>query len=108
MFILADKTSNIYRTPRKEYDKLSKKNLTSSYKKPTGHLEKGINMKVKNISKILHLSDKTECLFRTLTFITFKDHKNDFESSLLFHQINSSKKELGKLNKLILENINQR
>lgn len=86
MFILADKTSNIYRAPPKECNKLSKENITNSHKKPTGHLEKTINTNVKNIALYLHLSDRTEYLARTHTFIAFKDHKDDFQSSLPFCQ----------------------
>ena len=65
-------------------------------------------MTVKNIAKNLRISDRVECLARTSAVITFKCHKDNFQSRLPFHQLNPSYNELGKINKLILENINER
>ena len=63
-------------------------------------------MEVKNIAKTIQLSDKIEWLAKTPAFITLKDHKDNFQSSLHCRLINSSKSELGKVSKSILENIN--
>ena len=93
MFILADKTSNIYQAAPREYNKLLKDNLT---KKLTDCLKKAINVEA-----------KIECLAKTPAFITSKDHKDNFQSSLHCHLINPTKNELGKVSKSILENINQ-
>ena len=64
-------------------------------------------MEAKNIAKNIQLSDRIECLAKTPAFITLKDHKYNIQSSLHCRQINPSKRELGKVNKSILENINQ-
>ena len=49
--IFRDKTSNIYKAPSQEFNKLLKDFITKSYKKSTDHLEKAINMDAKNIAK---------------------------------------------------------
>ena len=64
-------------------------------------------MEAKNIAKKIPLSDRIECLAKTLAFITLKDHKDNFQSSLHCRLINPSKSKLGKVSKSILENINQ-
>ena len=43
VLIIADKTSNIYKATLQEYHKLSRDNITKSYKKSTDHLGKAIN-----------------------------------------------------------------
>ena len=64
-------------------------------------------MEAKNIAKKIQLSDRIECLAKTPAFITLKDHKDNFQSSLHCRLINPSKSELGKVSNSILENINQ-
>ena len=63
-------------------------------------------MEAKNIAKTIQLSDKIEWLAKTPAFITLKDHKDNFQSSLHCRLINPSKSELGKVSKSIVENIN--
>ena len=53
------------------------------------------------------LRDWTKGLARTPAFITLKDHKDNFQSSLPCHLLNPSKSDLHKISKSILENINQ-
>ena len=64
-------------------------------------------MEAKNIAKKIQLSDRIECLAKTPAFITLKEHKDNFQSSLHYRLINPSKSELGQVSKSILENINQ-
>ena len=78
VFTFAEKSSNIYKTTPREYNKLLKNNITKSYKKSTELLEKAINMEAKNIAKKIQLSDRIECLPKTPAFITLKDHKDNF------------------------------
>ena len=106
VFIFADKTSNIYKAAPREYNKLLKDNITKSYKKLTDRLQKSINMEAKNIAKKIQLSDRIECLVKTPTFITLKDHKDNFQSSLHFPLVNPSKSELGKVSNSILKILN--
>ena len=105
--IFAYKTSNIYEAAPQEYNRMLKDIVTKSKKKSTGRLEKSINIEVKDMANKIQLSDRIECLARTTPFITLKDHKNIFQSSLPYQLINPPKSELGKICKWILENINQ-
>ena len=59
-------------------------------------LEKLINMEANHNSKKLELSDRIEHLARSSTFTTLKDHKENFNSKLLFGLMNPSKTKLGK------------
>ena len=65
-------------------------------------------METKSIAKKFQQSGKIECLAKTPAFITFKDHKDNFQSSLHCRLRNPSKSKLGNVSKSILENINQR
>ena len=97
MLIFADKTSNTYKTAPQEYNKLLEDNITKSFKKSTDCLEKAINIEAKNIAKKIQLCDRIECLARRAhAFVTLKDHKDSFQSSLPSRLINPSKSELGK------------
>ena len=96
MLIFADKTSNTYKAAPQEYNNLLEDNTTKSFKKSTDCLEKAINIEAKNIAKKIQLRDRIECLARTHAFITLKDHKDSFQSSLPSRLINLSKSELGK------------
>ena len=69
VLIFADKTNNIYKTSRHEYQKLLFNNVTKSYQKSTERLEKGINMEAKHISKKLDLDKRIECLAENPAFI---------------------------------------
>ena len=84
-----------------------KDNITKCYKISTARLEKAFKVEAKNIADKIRLSDRIECLTKIPAFITFKDNKENFQSSLPCHLINPSKSELGKISKSILENINQ-
>ena len=80
LFIFVDKTS--YKAAPREYNKLLKDNITKSYKKLMDRLEKAINMEAKNIAKKIQLSNRIECFAKTNAFITLKNHKDNFQSSL--------------------------
>ena len=64
-------------------------------------------MEVKYIAKKLELSDRIEHLARNPAFNTLKDHKENFNSKLPCHLINSSKSELGTVSKQKLEKISK-
>ena len=57
-------------------------------------------MEAKHISKKLELNNRIECLAKKTAFISLKDHKPNF-------QINSSKSNIGKISKSILDKVNQ-
>ena len=91
-----------------ECKKLLHDNITKTYRKSTPWLEKTINMEAKCIAKEINLDDRIDSLAKNPASITLKDHKPNFSSSLPCRLINPSKNELGKVSKVLLENINKR
>ena len=63
-------------------------------------------MEAKRIAKKFSIDDKMEIMAQQQCFVTVKDHKEDFRSNPKFRLLNSSKSELGKLSKHILQKIN--
>ena len=107
VFIFADKTNNLYKSWPEEYKKLLSKNITKSYRKATERLEKAINIEAKYISKKLERANRIECLAKYPAFISVKNHKPNFQSSLPCRLINPSKSDIGKISKSILDRGNE-
>ena len=63
-------------------------------------------MEAKNIAKSYRLAERIYHLPRSEIFITVKDHKDNFYNKPSCHLINPIKKELGKISKKIIEQIN--
>ena len=64
-------------------------------------------MEAKHISKKLELDNRMECLAKNTAFISQKDHKPNFQSSLTCRLINPSKSNISKISKSILDKVNQ-
>ena len=64
-------------------------------------------MEAKLISKKLEIADRLECMARKSAYITIKDHKENFNINPKCRLINPAKRELGKVAKIIVENINK-
>ena len=107
VFMFSDKTTNMYEVLPTEYKKLLHDKIKKTYRKSTPRLEKAINMEAKSIAKNINLDDRIDSLAKNPEFITLKDHKPNFRSSLPRRLINPSKNELGKVSKVFLENINK-
>ena len=107
VFIPTDKTTNMYElTPKKNKEPL-RNNVTKTYRKAPPGLEKVINLEAKEIAKSINLDDCIECIAKNNAFVTLKDHKQNFRSAVPCRLINPCKSELGKISKIILENINK-
>ena len=89
----------------KDNEKLIKNSITKKYKKAPTKLEKSINLEAKNIAKNINLADRIEHLPRAESFITLKDHKDNFPKNPTCRLINPSKNELGKISKSILNEL---
>ena len=107
MSIFADKTNYIYEMKPQDHEKLIMENITKTYQKAPDKLEKTINMEAKNIAKPDKLAEKIDYLPRSETFITLKDHKDNFYNKPSCCLNNPTKSELGKISKKIIEQINQ-
>ena len=107
VFVFADETTKPYEIPPDDYKRLLHENITKAYKKSTKRLEITIKMEAKHITANIKLDNHIESFVHTLAFITLKDHKKNFRTSHPCRSINSSKRELGKVSKVILENVNK-
>ena len=106
--IPADKTSNMYRLTKEEYNKMRGNAITSAYKKSNGNIKKRINEKGKEIVKkpFDDIIDRMDVNAESNCFITVKNHKENFLNPPKVRLINPAKNELGRISKTILDNIN--
>ena len=105
IIVKADKTSNFYKLKPEEYSKLLDKNIQKSYKKATEDQVQTINKDALEIAQNLELEDRIETLAKRNSFITLKDHKENFMNNPSCRLINPTKSEIGKISKQILEKI---
>ena len=108
LIIPADKTSNMYEVPVEKYNKLLKDNITKQYKKVDDKVIDDINKEAKKVTKKLDISDRVEKMPKKDAFITLKDHKQNFSLNPQCRLINPTKSEVGKISKIMLQNINSK
>ena len=107
VYAFAEKTTNIYKLPPQDYEKLLHEKITKSYKKLPTRLEKSINLQAKEIAAGIKTDDRIEYMAKAPAYITLKDHKDNFRSAHPCRLINPCKSEIRKISKSILENINR-
>ena len=71
-------------------------------------LTKKINQEAKHIAEKLKLDNRIECLAEKNSYITLKDHKDNFYNNPQCRLINPTKLEIGIISKNILDKINTR
>ena len=89
-----------------QYTKLLNENITNAYRKTNKNSVNKINKDAKKIAKSLSIDDRVEKMQKSLTYITVKDHKDNFPHSISCRLINPSKTDIGKISKTILDKIN--
>ena len=104
-FASADKSRHIYKMEKYEYKKLSRDNITKTYKKSNGKKLRDINFAAKKIARNLSIADRVNVMQETE--ITIKVHKDEFPSKIPCRLINPSKSKIGKISKDILDTINK-
>ena len=60
------------------------------------------------ITSKLSIGDRVDTMATRNAFVTLKDHKDNFDSHPKCRLINPSKSELGKVSKVIIDNINNK
>ena len=106
VFVFADETKNVYETTPENYNKIVKDNVTKTYKLTDNDVIEEINFELSQITDNLSVSDRIETLASKEAFVTLKDHKENFETNPKYRLINPAKSELGKISKIILDDIN--
>ena len=104
--VFADKSTNVYATAVENYNKLLHENVTKTYKIAEENVTDNINEELKSISNKLGISIMIDIMAQRNSYITLKDHKENFQSNIKFRLINPSKTELGKVSKVVLDDIN--
>ena len=82
---------------KEDYENLMHENITETYKKTNESRSKTINKSAKKIAKRLDLENGIEKLQENESYITTKDHKNDFPHKISCRLINPSKSDIGKI-----------
>ena len=73
--IFADKTNNMYRLSKDQYNMLLNNSITSIYKKSNNNIKKKINISGRNILKDKEVLQRMDINGKSNCFITLKDHK---------------------------------
>ena len=115
LFVSADKSRNIYEMNKEDYEKAMHENITKTYKKTNQSKIKTINKSAKKMANRLDLEGRIEKVKENESYITIKDHKDDFPHNIscrhwLLSQWlltdNPSKSDIGKINKVIIDKSN--
>ena len=108
LIIPADKTANMYKIKPETYEKMLHNNITKDYRKSNNNIVKEINKEAKSISEKFKISDRVNVMPEKNAFITIKDHKENFDNDPKCRLINPTKSEIGKISKVIIQNINSK
>ena len=84
----------------------SNKTKTSADNASNSNIKKQINMAGKNLLRDKEVIKRMETNREGNSFITIKDHKENFDNQPTVQLINPAKNELGRISKLILDKIN--
>ena len=103
----ANKTSNMYRLSKDQYNMLLNNCITSTYKKSNSNIKKKINISGRNILKDKEVLQRMDINRASDCFITLKDHKENFQNNPSVRLINPAKNELGRLIKFIIQAMNK-
>ena len=103
----ADKTSNMYRISKEQYDHLKTNAITATYKKGSSKLKEKIDKCGAKYAKKAGVLDRMQQNGTNQCFITLKDHKENFDNNPKTRLINPAKNEIGRVSKVILDKINK-
>ena len=108
VIVPADKTRNLYKMEKEDYNKFLSKNITKTYKKSNKNQVNKSNLDAKKIADKLSTSDRIDQLQKNETYTTAKDQKETFQNSPTFRLINPTKRNIGKISKTILDKTNNK
>ena len=81
-------------------------NITKSHKKTNTGAINNINKKAKCTAERLHLDDRIEQFNQRESFVTLKDHKENFQNNPKCRLLNPAEPEIGIISKHYIEKIN--
>ena len=95
----------MYKIKPSKYQEILKNKITDNYKIDYNNTIDQINNDTCRFASKLYIEDRLGEFKKKDAYILFKDHEPDFENKLQSRLINSSKTELGKVSKNIIQNI---
>ena len=107
IFLLGDKTTNVYKVSPELYNKMLLDNVTKDYRIAEPETVHDINIEAKIITEELKIADRVEAHSESPAFISLKDHKTDFRTNPRCRLINPAKSQIGNISKTILQNLNK-
>ena len=107
LLVPADKTNNLYNVTVAQYEKLLENNITKTYRKSDTDAKRKIDIETKAAAVSLKIENKIECYAERASFLTFKDHKDNFATKMPCRLINPAKNEIGVVSKRFIEDINK-
>ena len=90
---------------KEQYKELLEKNITKDYKKCEDRVVDDISKDDKKVANKLEVADRLYCTSKRDSFITIKDHKQNYMNNTKCRLINPCKSELGKISKQMLAKI---
>ena len=106
LLVHGDKTRNMYKMDKENYEKLLNENITQKYKLADENTCNDIDNEFSEIASKLGVSDRLDVTAKRPAFLTVKDHKDNFPNRVKCRLINPTKSEIGKVSKCILDKIN--
>jgi len=82
LYVPADKTTNMYRMKKDDYQKILTDSITAKNKIDTRNLKSSINIQGKEIVKDFTIAVRFDVNGENNYFVTLKDHKDNFENNL--------------------------
>ena len=82
-------------------------NFTKTYKKCDSDTYDIINNEAKKFAKSFHVNDRAECMVPSNTFITLKDHKDNFDKNPKCRLMNPAKSGMGRISKTFIKSANR-
>ena len=105
IYVKADKSRNLYKMSPSDYNNLKLNAITKDYKIDNNNTMWMINNDTLNHANRLDLTDRIGGVKLKESYILIKDHKIDYENKKSVRLINPTKTELGKVSKIILQDV---
>ena len=96
----------MYRLSKEKYSNLLENAITSKYKKTDKHTATNINKDGIKHAKEASITSRIKINGTGNSFITLKEHKENFLNQPTTRLLNPAKKEIGRISKHILQTIN--
>ena len=106
--VYSDKTSQLYVMNLEEYKKFMGKEIMKSYRRVDTHVTDDIDKEAASLAHEVQLDNRIEGIALKQSFLTIKDHKEDFPGKLSFRLITPAKSNMGQISKSILDRVNSK